>query len=656
MPRGSIIITFLFATLPAFSQEIKQSERITATAEELAANENDPGAVDMFSDLLYELSENPVKINSGDENEISRLFFLTDFQVKVLADYIRTTGRVLSPFEIANIPGFDREVVEMLIPLITFQSNFKTFRDSLRFRQTILANHLIKTNVHDSSIVGSPCKNLIKYKFTSASLSGGFVAEKDPGEKFISGKPPLPDFLSGFLSFEGPNFVKHIIIGDYSVRFGQGTGINTGMNTGLSLTTPGFLSGRNEIKPYTSVDENNFLRGIAAELSLKNFELSLFYSKNKIDATLNETSDSLGRSIKAFYKTGLHNTGGSVSKKDVVNETNLGINLSYNFRNARAGVIWTETGFSLPVNPMLTDPADKYDFRGQKNSLYTIYYNALFKRFIFFGEFSNSGSRKNAFVQGVSIRPADRMNLNFLYSSCSRDFVSFHGSGPAGGAAAGNGYGMFGNFTIEAARYLFISGGCEMKYFSWLRYRCSSPSMAKRTELRIRYIPSGKLTFEALYNFRLQVIDNNVENKIPGQNEIITRSIRGSMKYSPTDYFTIILRADYKTVNHPESSGVSLLQDINLRMKTLPVSIWMRYCIFNTGGFESCIYTWENDLQNGFSVPGLYGIGSRVYIMASCKIADRVQLRLKYGITSTSVLNSRMNEIHELKLQLKIMI
>ena len=56
-----------------------------------------------------------------------------------------------------------------------------------------------------------------------------------------------------------------------------------------------------------------------------------------------------------------------------------------------------------------------------------------------------------------------------------------------------------------------------------------------------------------------------------------------------------------------------LLQDISIRFRKIPVSIWMRYCIFNTGGFESGIYTWENDLLNSFSIPVMYGSGNRAY-------------------------------------------
>ena len=650
------IIIFSLSLQTVFSQENKLSERIIAIAEELAADESDPAAAEQFSEWLFELTEDPVMINSGDEKEISRLFFLTDFQVKVLADYVKKSGRIISAFEIANIPGFNRESAEMLIPFITFENRFATFSDSARFRQNFITNFIYKTTAPDTSLAGSPWKILTKYKFTRGGLSGGFTSEKDPEEKFFSGKPPLPDFLSGFLTYKGTGIIKRLVIGDYSARFGQGTNINTGIRTGLSLTTPGYLAGKNEIRPYSSTDENNFFRGAAAELSIKNIDLSIFISSEEIDATLNDTGDLAGLSIKSFYKTGLHNTGGALQKKDVVRETGFGINLTCNFKSLRTGILWTETGFSFPVIPDLKNQADRYNFTGRQNTLSTLYYNCLIKRFVFYGEYSISRLNKYAFVQGVSFRPAGRLNINLLYRNYSPGYVSFHGNGPAGSSANSNEYGILGNFTFEAARFLFISAGSDLRNYPWLRYRCSTPSMAKRHEIRIKYLPTQKLIIEALYNFRFSMVDSEDENRIPAQEEIVTQSVRGSVKYSPSEYLTLSTRADYKIVNPAKSKGVLLLQDINLKFRRFPVSIWMRYSIYNTGGFDSGLYTWENDLLNSFSIPVLYGSGYRRYILASWKIADWGELRVKYGVTGTSVINGRMKDINEFKIQFRIMI
>jgi hypothetical protein len=649
-----IVLILSMVSLILNCQEVKLSERISEIAEELAAEESDPGSAEFFSEMLFDLAEDPVKINTGNEKEISRLFFLTDFQVKVLSDYIRTSGMILSQFEIANIPGFDKELVEMLDPFITLERSITTPIDSSRLRQTLLTNFIIKSTANDTSVLGSPWKVLTKYKLIYRRITTGFTTEKDPGENYIYGKPPLPDFLSGYLSYNGKGVINRIVIGDFSARFGQGTNINTLMRSGLSLTSPGYMAGRSEIRPYTSTDENNFFRGAAAELSYETVDLDLFVSRHRIDATVNEITDSSFQTIKSFYTSGIHNTFSSILKKDAVSETNYGIHLSYNLKNLRTGLILSETRLSSPVMTDRSDPADRNDFAGKQNNLYTIYYNGNIKRAVLFGEFSISGMKNYAVVQGVSFKPAGRLSINLLYRNYSPGFISFHGKGPSGSSVSSNEYGILGNFTFEAARFLFISAGTDLRYYPWLRYRCSSPSMAKRDEIRIKYLPSKRLAFDALYNHRSSVADSNEENCIPGQQETITRSIKGSVRFSPSEYLTLITRVDYKTVDPTDSRGMLLLQDINLKCKRLPLSIWMRYSVFNTNGFESGLYSWENDLINSFSVPVLYGTGSHSYVMGSWKIFSKAELRIKYGFTSTYVINSRMKNVNELKLQIRI--
>jgi hypothetical protein len=238
------LIILISVSFVAYSQNEKSSDEIIEIAEELAAGENDQEAISTYIEQLHELTENPVKINSADESEISRLFFLSDFQVKALTDYISRSGNVVSVFEIASIPGFDRQTAEMMIPFTDLSKNNISTSDTVRFRSALLSNFIIRPGEKDTSELGSSYKLLSKYRFTAGRLSGGFTSEKDQGEKLF-------DFVSGYLAFSGKGVIKKIIAGDFSARFGQGTGINTGIRTGLSLTAPGYMAARNEIRPYT---------------------------------------------------------------------------------------------------------------------------------------------------------------------------------------------------------------------------------------------------------------------------------------------------------------------------------------------------------------------------------------------------------------------
>jgi hypothetical protein len=655
-----IIINFLLFVLSVsypftiYSQSDKLSEIIISTAEELAADDSAPEEAEVFTDLLYDLAENPVSINSSDEAEISRLFFLSDFQVKVIMDYTRSSGRIISFYELVNIPGFDKETVEMMIPFITIDNKVTTNIDPARWSSTSITNLSVRSGNIDTSSTGSAWKILTKYKFKSGSFSGGLTAEKDPGEKFFYGNPPRPEFFSAHIAYNGNGVIRRIIIGDYSARFGQGTNINTGIRTGLSLSTSGYMSAKNEIKPYTSTDENKFFRGVASEFSIKNLGVSLFYSKNHQDATLISSPGASEDYIENFYLTGIHNTPSLLQKKDAVTEMSYGINLSYNFDNLRIGFTTSGDRFSLPVKLEGNDPAEIFDFDGNRNNLYTFSYNGLIKRILLYGEFSANETKKYAFVQGLSFRPSDRLSVNFLFRRYSGGYISFHGKGPGGGSTTGHEQEILGNFTFEAAKHLFISGGCDIHHYFWLKYRCSSPTRGMKQEVRVRFLPAGKLAIEALYNYRFSMTDNSETTGIPEQKQNITRSLKGSLHYFLNDNLTLGTRIDYKIAVPSGSKGILLLQDINYRFRSIPVSIWARFCIFHTDDWDSRIYTYENDLLYSFNIPALSGEGSRSYIMVKWEIGDNAEFRLKYGLTSSIENNTGIKNNEELKIQIRM--
>lgn len=73
--------------------------------------------------------------------------------------------------------------------------------------------------------------------------------------------------------------MKSLAIGNYRVSFGYGLVINTG---GFSFGKSGSLGTMNRfgrgIAKYTSMDENNYLQGIAATYKLKNVGHCLLFT------------------------------------------------------------------------------------------------------------------------------------------------------------------------------------------------------------------------------------------------------------------------------------------------------------------------------------------------------------------------------------------
>jgi hypothetical protein len=648
-PLRDIFIFIILLPLEVSAQESKLSETIVSIAEDLAASETDQEAASAYIDRLYELAENPVNLNSSDEAEISRLFFLTDFQVKALADY--------SSFnELAYIPGFDRSTTEMITPFATITGKEATITDSVRLRNLLITNISLKTGSNDSVYLGSPLKVLTKYKFSAGNFSGGLTFEKDQGEKFFCPGTISPDFFSASIAYAGKGVVRQVILGDYSARFGQGVNINTGISTGLSLTSQGYIAATNEIKPYTSTDENIFFRGIATQLAIRKAELSIFCSRKSIDATICSSNGISGDFIGNFYKSGTHNTLSLLQKKDAISESVYGINFSYNFRIIRIGMAWSENRFSLPAMPDYNNPEKILSFSGRTNNVSSLYYSSMVKRILLYGEVAANASKEYSIVQGLSFRPSGRLIINFMYWKSTPGFTSFHGKGPGGSSGSYSEESLLGNFTFEAAKHLFVRGGCYIQHFPWLKYRCSSPSNGMKKEAGFRYMPTEKLAFDGLYTCRLSMVDNSSSNGIPALKQTISRSLKIVGRYSVSDILTIGTRIDFRIVDPSGSRGTALLQDLNYAPGKIPLKFWIRYCIFSTDDYDSRIYTWENDLLYTYSIPALFGKGSRVYVMAAWKITDRAEIRFKYGVLSESDNLGLSTDTEELRLQLKIFI
>jgi hypothetical protein len=648
--RIIFVMVLSFSSNSSFCQKDQLSEIIITMAEELASDEPDTEAAGLYIDRLHELAEDPVQINSGDEDDISRLFFLTGFQIKTLTDYIRTTGSILTVYEIANIPGFDRETSEMMIPFITITDKPVQTSKHRFWNNSSLLNICYQPGEKDTSFSGPQYKLLNKYRLSAGGFSTGLTIEKDAGEKLISGKLPLPDFISAYFGYKGQGFIKKMIIGDFSAGFGFGTNINTGMRTSLPLTASGYIPGRNEVKPYTSTDENNFFRGIAMEFSRRNLSLTCFYSKNLIDATITNGADSM-LSVQNLYTSGIHNKPSLLMKKDAVYDQTWGFNMTYNFNFLRVGLVWSEDRFSLPFEKSLSDLRSINDFEGKRNSLFTVCYSSLVGRILLHGEFSVNCSSSIAFVKGLSLRPSDRLIINCLIRDYEPGFTSFHGKGYGTSTSNWNERGITGNFTFEASKHFFVSAGCDFTSFPWLKYRCSAPSYSMREEIRMKFLPADNLSIETLYNFRHTMSDSPGITGIPDQNVNRLSHIRGSVRYSPVVNVTLGTRLDYKKAG--SSSGMLLLQDISVRAVQIPLSIWVRYCLFNTQDWYSRIYTYENDLLYSFRIPALSGTGSRSYIMVKWEVAEFAEFRVKYGITSVSE-NHFIDHKEEIRIQARL--
>ncbi|MEY3398854.1 MAG: hypothetical protein RL220_1448, partial [Bacteroidota bacterium] len=276
-----------------------------------------------YTNLLEDLTyyyEHPLNLNRASEEQLKELYLLTDVQVRNLQTHITRYGPLNNIHELQVVRGFDESTIRNILPFVTVRppgnlqgTTLKTIFEEgthdmfLRYKRTLEPQKGFSSD--DPGVApafpGTPDYGYIRYRFQyRRNLIAGFTAENDPGEKF-NGRP---DFFSGHLFYSDQTFVRKLVIGDYQALFGQGLTFWNGLGFGKSPFVMNTRRNAIGLRPYTSADENLFLRGAATTLGWKGFELTIMFSDKKVDANLDAVSDST-EIFDEFQVTSLQTSG-----------------------------------------------------------------------------------------------------------------------------------------------------------------------------------------------------------------------------------------------------------------------------------------------------------------------------------------------------------
>jgi hypothetical protein len=100
-----------------------------------------------------------------------------------------------------------------------------------------------------------------------------------------------------------------------------------------------------------------------------------------------------------------------------------------------------------------------------------------------------------------------------------------------------------------------------------------------------------------------------------------------------------------------------ICQDVFYKPIDKPFKLNGRIAYFNTEGYDSRIYSYENDLLYSFSIPALYGNGIRSYLNIQHKLSDKFTLWLKLAtLFPFARLESQQTDDSRTRYEIKIQI
>lgn len=666
MRCGFLILVSFFISICAFSQdrEALVQQRIEFISEQLESEEID--LTDVIQYLYFRL-DNPLNLNNADKQSLRELNLLTDIQINDLLLHRERFGKLISIYELQSLKFWDLNTIFLVMPFIKVDDKFDqlhvSFREALkrgdfewwaRYQRNIEQKKGY-TPVSDSVLAssnsyyhGNPDKYYTRFRYSyRTNLSFGITAEKDQGEQFFRGAQKNGfDFYSIHAFYKGGKYLKAISVGDYQIQIGQGLNLWSGYAFGKTADAVNVKKSANSLKPYTSVDENRFLRGAAIDLGYKNFEFTAFGSHKKVDGAVENVDmsmvDDLDFNVGNEYAssislTGFHRTNSEIAKKGSMSETIFGGNLRYERRGLHLGLAGVNWGYNTPLNKPLY-PYNQYDFRGKNTTSFSADYSYVIRNFHFFGEASFvSHSKSWANIHGVLLALDSRATLSLVYRNYQRGYETFYNAAFAeSGRMANNEKGIYAGLSVNLSKSWFLNAYFDLFEFPWLKYQVDKPSHGHEFLIQPTYRPNKKLEIYARFRQQLrQKNSRNTDGTVTEIEDVLQRNYRLNVAYKISDDFTIKSRIEYVTLNRPSNKpedGIMFTQDLLYKPKKLPFDITLRYALFDTDSYDSRMYSFEANALYVFSIPAYYYQGSRAYALVRWTIFRKVDLWVRYGV------------------------
>lgn len=622
---------------------------------EIASRSDDQMNMDELTENLINLVQNPIQINSATNDELGKLFWLSEFQIQNIRKYIVSNGTLASIYEIPYIEGFSETDAKMLSPFVMFEITRKEYpltpekvlhnsRHRLLFRsqRVIEKQKGFKVENQDGSgcFKGGPFGTYFRYSLRiDNKILAGITAGNDAGEEFFTGSNKNGfDFYSFYLQVNKLKFIKTLLIGDYRAYFGQGLSVWSGFNFGKSPIVMSSMQRNPGFSRYQSSDENNFFRGSALTFDLKPFEVSCWVSRHRLDANISgrDTLTNDISEVSSLQTSGLHSTLSELADEDAINSTVAGSNITLVKPNLRTGITAVYYTYSEPLEPG-NKPYSYYFFSGNSNFNVSCDFRYRAGNLILFGEEATSKSHGIALLNGIQSYVNSRLSFTILSRYYQRNYSAMYGNAFGENARNNNETGVFAGLECKPFKYITLSGYMDVFKFPWLTYSVDMPSSGRDFLAQINLDPNTRL--QTYLQYRCKSKEDNFSDENGDKNIIASikqERIRYNLSYTASDNITVrsrLERSFYKNEYSGTRKGFYLGQDVEFSMAKLPFRLYLRYALFDTDDYNSRVYAYENDLLYTFSIPSFYDKGSREYVMIRYSPSSHIDVWLKYAIT-----------------------
>lgn len=685
---GYVFLWLLIGFAAAAQTNNQQKQEIIQRITERWIENNE--ALADYTDMLAQLEycyDHKINLNTSTRDELQVLVFLSQAQIEALLHHREEFGNYLGLQELQVIDALDEQSLYFLRFFVS-TDDARDFSLSGSYRGQL--NILMETDLHqrkgydvetlkkDSKeyYLGTPMRYVLRYRQQiGKQISIGFNAEKDKGEQFFAGAQQGGfDFNSGYVQLRDWKNFKQLIIGDYQANFGQGLTFGSGLAARKSAYVLNVLRFYQNTRPYNSVNENNFLRGLTVTYQYKAWLFTPFVSMKYLNTNYrfaDSTDMSSSGDFSSVALSGLHRTQNEIQNKSNVLQRIYGIHLFKVFKKLQWGITAQHTDYSVPFS-MGSKAYQLYNFSGTQLRNIGTDYRFIKGTLILAGEFSASDNGALAATNSILVSLDERMDVCLTHRHFDKTYQTTYNNPFAENSDGRNEEGFYIAAALKPVHQVSINTFFDLYRSSWLRYLVDAPAAGSDFLCETQWSPSKNFT--GYIRFRQQLQPRNLpgESKLPGdvvvqQNK---QQLRFHAHYKINDLLSSESRFEQSWFATPSANedlivtrnftGTMAYQDFSMKLLRGKIRVSARIAVFDVDDYNARIYAFEDNVPYSFSVPLFQNRGTRFYVMSSYSPTKNLELFLRYAQTTYSNLKTistgleqiEGNTISDVKVQL----
>lgn len=553
-------------------------------------------------DLLEELEAlgtSKPNLNKLDYEVAIRVLKLSDYQYYQLQLYMENYGEIASIYELDGMDGFgqkERERLERLVVVAPapesssfFKDFFKKGKSKLLVRyQQILERQAGYDTSRATHFNGSPIRAMFRYSFeTQNRFSLKISGEKDPGEQFFRGKQRYGfDFYSGSASIKDIGILKHAVIGDYRLNFGQGLVLGSSLLSGKGGGVESVRRFGTGIRAIAPTSEGDFLRGTAVTLGHANAQGTLFAGRS-----FGSTNNALGADFS--FRRKLFRVGArfaAYSRTDT----------SSNTFAERFASSWQPTGFNVAAD-----------------------YQAILFKHLIFGELAFNQNGALGLLQAAIFNITPILKIAVIFRHYDRHYTNplGHAFGSNSQNAGETGFYLTGNYILS--RRITLDFFADYYRLTKLTYRTDAPIQGLDLGISGLINLHRNSSLQLKYTFRDKPENSSESIYYKEIKEHRRHKLRLIWSNTPLPNLKLKTELDWIRNQYPMSrehyTGLLLYQDIGITFNKPDIALHARVAYFDTGRYDERLYAYENDVYYAFSIGSYYYKGIRGYFVVRYK-------------------------------------